>query len=102
VEISLEKFNHQPGMEIFILPVCEQEIWVLEKRRIQSNYSLFYEHYQTILKRYIQTAMKAVLIIIHSQSFLKANLWNYAFLYVVDYHNAIPHTLITRPLISLS
>ena len=65
---------------------------LLENKGIQSEYSLPYAHYQNLVERYVQTITKAVSTIIHGQSLLKANLWNYAIFYVVDCRNVTTNT----------
>jgi hypothetical protein len=64
---------------------------LLEKKGIASEYSLPYAHYQNLVERYVQTITKAVSTILHSQSLLKANLWNYALFHVVDCRNSTPN-----------
>ena len=63
---------------------------LIEKRGIQLERSLPEAHYQNLVERYVQTITKAVSTIIHSQSFLRANLWNYALFYVINRRNSTP------------
>jgi hypothetical protein len=65
---------------------------LLNKKGIKLQYSLPYAHYQNLAERYVQTVTKAVSTIIHGQTILNANLWNYALFHVVDCHNATPNT----------
>jgi hypothetical protein len=44
------------------------------------------------VERYVQTVVKAVSTIIHGQSLLKANLWDYALFYTVDHRNSTPNS----------
>jgi hypothetical protein len=64
----------------------------LGKRGIKPQYSLPYAHYQNLVERYVQTIVKAVSVTIHGQSFLKANLWDYALFYAVDRRNLMPNS----------
>jgi hypothetical protein len=64
---------------------------LLRKRNIQQEYSLPHAHHQNLVERYVQTVNKAVSTIIHGQSFVKSNLWNYALFYVVDCQNTTPN-----------
>jgi hypothetical protein len=57
---------------------------LLESKGIQLLHSLPYAHYQNLVERYIQTIVKAVSTVLHGQSLLKANLWDYALFYVVN------------------
>jgi len=59
----------------------------LGKRGIKPQYSLPYAHYQNLVERYVQTIVKAVSVTIHGQSFLRANMWDYALFYEVDCRN---------------
>jgi hypothetical protein len=59
----------------------------LGKRDIKPQYSLPFPHYQNLVERYVQTIVKAVSVTLHCQSFLKANLWDYALFYIVDHRN---------------
>jgi hypothetical protein len=56
----------------------------INKKGIKPQYSLPYAHYQNLVERYVETVVKAVSTIIHGQSLLKANLWDYALFYTVD------------------
>jgi hypothetical protein len=64
----------------------------LGKRGIKPQYSLPYAHYQNIVERYVQTIVKEVSVTIHGQSFLKANLWDYALFHIVDHQNLMPNS----------
>jgi hypothetical protein len=65
---------------------------LLESKGIQLQHSLSYAHYQNLVERYVQTIVKAVSTVLHSQSLLKANLWDYALLYVVNCKNSTPNS----------
>jgi hypothetical protein len=65
---------------------------LLEKRSIKPQYSLPYAHYQNLAERYVQTIVKAVSVMIHGQSFLKANLWDYALFFVINCQNLTPNS----------
>jgi hypothetical protein len=60
---------------------------LLKCKGIQPQHSLPYAHYQNLVERYVQTIMKAVSTVIHTQSLLKAHLWDYALFYVVNCRN---------------
>ena len=64
----------------------------LGKMGIKPQYSLPYAHYQNLVERYVQTIVKAVSVTIHGQSFLKANLWDYALFHIVDRQNLMPNS----------
>jgi hypothetical protein len=64
---------------------------ILAKYGMTKQSSAPYQHYQNTVERDVQTLVKLIACILHSQGFLKARWWAHALFHAVEMHNRIPN-----------
>ena len=63
----------------------------LDDNHIDHTLSLPYAHFQNLVERHVQTVVKGVTTLMHSQHFLNASFWNYALFHYVSLKNDTPN-----------